>query len=171
MRSSRKARRRSRIKKIRRGGATQRGGRSGGRLPSYSWDGTLERTTRAAILSGPRGGQGFVTISDPSVKQVTIAEKGNGTPSTTGLNYRLDQNMPNPFSQITTINFATAQEQPVSLVVYNQLGEVVATLVNNVMGAGEHSVPFNATGLSAGTYYYTLKAGSFVKTQPMTIGK
>src|SRR5437762_2023357 len=51
MRSARKARRRSRIKKIRRGGATQRGGRSGGRLPSYSWDGTLGHR-RLVVVGG-----------------------------------------------------------------------------------------------------------------------
>jgi len=120
---------------------------------------------------GTVNGQGFVTISDPSVKQVTIAQKQTGTPNTAGVNYRLDQNTPNPFSQITTIRFATAQEQPVSLVVYNQLGEVVATLVNEVVGAGEHTASLDATKLAAGTYYYTLKAGSFVKTEHMTVTK
>jgi hypothetical protein len=133
--------------------------------------GTAEVRDAKGNVLGTVSSQGFVTISDPSVKQITIAEKQNGTPNATGMNYRLDQNAPNPFSQITTIHFATAQEEPVSLVVYNQLGDVVATLVNTVMGAGEHAVPFDATNLVAGTYYYTLKAGSFVKTEHMTITK
>lgn len=128
------------------------------------------RDTKGNVL-GTVSGEGFVTISDPSVKQVTIAEKQNDGPAATGLGYRLDQNAPNPFAPVTTIHFATAQEEPVSLVVYNQLGEVVATLVNSVMVAGEHDALFNASGLAAGTYYYTLKAGNFVQTQHMTLSK
>ncbi|MDP4198547.1 MAG: T9SS type A sorting domain-containing protein [Bacteroidota bacterium] len=133
--------------------------------------GTVEVRDDEGALLGTATGNGFVTISDASVKQVTIAEKQSSAPVAGGLSYRLDQNTPNPFAPVTTIRFATPQEQPVSLVVYNEMGEVVQTLVSGVLPAGDHMALFDATNLPAGAYYYTLKAGSFVQTERMTVGK
>ena len=86
-------------------------------------------------------------------------------------NYSLKQNYPNPFNPITTINFAIPEETKVTLVIYNQLGEKVAELVNGTLGAGNHSVEFSSTNLASGTYFYRLQAGSFVQIKKMTILK
>jgi hypothetical protein len=116
---------------------------------------------------GTTTNNGIVTISNPGITQVQIAEKQGDAPSVVG--YALQANTPNPFSQTSTINYSLPQESVVSLVVYNQLGEVVQTLVNSVVGAGEHQALFDGSQLPAGTYYYTLKAGNFVQTQSMTL--
>jgi hypothetical protein len=57
------------------------------------------------------------------------------------------------------------------LVVYNQLGQVVRTLVNEVRNAGRYEVNFDAQDLPAGTYFYTLTAGSFSKTEKVVLNK
>jgi hypothetical protein len=110
---------------------------------------------------------GFVTISNPGITQVQIAEKQGDAPSVVG--YALEANSPNPFALTSTINYSLPQESVVSLIVYNQLGEVVQTLVNSVVGAGEHQALFDGSQLPSGTYYYTLKAGNFVQTQSMSL--
>ncbi len=133
--------------------------------------GAVEVRDAKGTIIGTASGNGYVTISDPTVKQVTIAEKQSSTPVQNGMTYRLDQNTPNPFAPVTTIHFGTPQEDVVSLVVYNEMGEVVQTLVNQVLTAGEHTAVFDATNLPAGAYYYTLKAGSFVQTQRMSLQK
>jgi flagellar hook assembly protein FlgD len=96
-----------------------------------------------------------------------VAEKQGDAASSIG--YALEANSPNPFSQTSTINYSLLQESVVSLVVYNQLGQVVQTLVNSVVGAGPHQALFDGSQLPAGTYYYTLKAGNFVQTQSMVL--
>jgi len=109
---------------------------------------------------------GIVTISNP-VTQIQIAEKQPDAPNMIG--YSLEANTPNPFTGSTMINYSLPQESVVSLVVYNQLGQVVQTLVNGTVGAGVQQVPFDGSQLPAGVYYYTLKAGNFVQTQSMTL--
>ncbi len=116
---------------------------------------------------GTAGNNGFVTISNPGITQVQIAEKQGDAPNMVG--YALAANTPNPFAQTSMIHYSLPQESVVSLVVYNQLGEVVQTLVNSTVGAGEHDVLFDGSLLPSGSYYYTLKAGNFVQTQRMTL--
>ena len=116
---------------------------------------------------GTANNNGIVTISNPAITQVQVAEKQGDALSMVG--YALQANTPNPFSQATTINYSLPQESVVSLMVYNQLGQVVQTLVNSVVGAGVHQASFDGSTLPAGTYYYTLKAGNFVQTQSMVV--
>lgn len=86
--------------------------------------------------------------------------------------YSLEQNYPNPFNPSTTINFSVPEENTlVSLKVYNSLGELVGTLINQVVPAGNHQVNFDARGLSSGVYFYTLSAGNFVNSKKMVVMK
>jgi hypothetical protein len=109
---------------------------------------------------------GSIHYSEPvQVNGVTgIAEN---TPNA----FSLAQNYPNPFNPSTTIRFAIAKSELVSLKVYDMLGREVATLANEQMSAGNYSLSFNATGLASGTYIYRLQAGSFVATKKMSLMK
>jgi len=49
------------------------------------------------------------------------------------------------------------------------LGREAATLVNEELNSGEHSVIFDAKGLATGLYFYRLSAGSFVETKKMIL--
>lgn len=79
--------------------------------------------------------------------------------------FALDQNYPNPFNPATNIEYAVPRESRVQLVVYNVLGQQVATLVDEVKSAGYYTAPFNATSFSSGLYFYRMNAGkmSFLK--------
>jgi Secretion system C-terminal sorting domain len=85
--------------------------------------------------------------------------------------FSLSQNYPNPFNPNTTIIFSLPKEEQVSIKVYNQLGQQVAELTNQVYGAGDHKIKFTGGNLSSGVYYYTIKAGSFIQTKKMMILK
>jgi hypothetical protein len=85
--------------------------------------------------------------------------------------FALAQNYPNPFNPITMIRYELPERADVSLKVYDILGREVATLVNASQGQGSYQVPFNASTLSSGVYFYRLKAGSFMQTKKMLLVK
>ena len=85
--------------------------------------------------------------------------------------FELSQNFPNPFNPSTVIRFALPKESKVSLKVYDNLGQEVAKLVNEVIPAGIHKINFNAANLSSGVYYYRIEAGDFAETKKMILLK
>ncbi|MHA2061706.1 MAG: T9SS type A sorting domain-containing protein, partial [Candidatus Sifarchaeia archaeon] len=85
--------------------------------------------------------------------------------------YELLQNYPNPFNPVTRIKYRITEAGIVSLHVYNLLGEVVATLVNEEKPVGNYEVEFDAASLSSGIYFYKLQAGTFIQTKKMILMK
>jgi hypothetical protein len=95
--------------------------------------------------------------------------------------YSLKQNYPNPFNPTTKIEFALPVTADVELVVYNILGQQIATLINEQRNAGNHSIFWNADDskgikLSSGVYLYMLKAtgnngSEFQETKKMVLLK
>jgi hypothetical protein len=85
--------------------------------------------------------------------------------------YNLSQNYPNPFNPTTKINFSLAKTGPVKLGVFDVLGRVVATLVNDTRVAGNYTVDFDGSGLSSGAYFYRLEAGTFISIKKMMLTK
>ena len=83
--------------------------------------------------------------------------------------YMLAQNYPNPFNPTTTIHFSIAQQSPVSLEVFNTLGQRVATLVDEERPPGTYSERFDGTRLASGVYICRLKAGNFTAAQKMVL--
>ena len=93
--------------------------------------------------------------------------------------FSLLQNYPNPFNPTTVIQYNIprivednrSSVQNVELKIYDILGKEVVTLVNEDQNPGKYSVVFNANNLSAGFYYYQLKAGNFTQTRKMILLK
>ena len=86
-------------------------------------------------------------------------------------NYSLSQNYPNPFNPTTVIKYSLAKPSNVTLKVYDLVGQEVATLVNAKQTAGKHNVSFDASNLSSGVYFYTLRAGDYTATKKMMLLK
>ena len=85
------------------------------------------------------------------------------------IQFKVNQNTPNPFNPSTTISFRLPEKVNVSVDIYNVAGQKVKTLVNGYISAGEHSVRWNASGCSAGVYFYKVKAGKYERTMKMTL--
>ncbi len=115
----------------------------------------------------PSAGGSFAVVDNISFAQLTDVNDEVNTPD----NFRLEQNFPNPFNPATTIKFSVKERSQVSLKVYNVLGVEVAELVNGTVESGIHEVHFNASKLSSGTYFYTLKAGNITETKKMILLK
>ena len=85
--------------------------------------------------------------------------------------FAVAQNVPNPFNPSTTISFTLAKAGKTTVEVFNAGGQKVDTILNAYLGAGAHSVTWNAVKYSAGVYFYTVKTGDFSKTMKMTLLK
>ena len=70
-----------------------------------------------------------------------------------GNNYQLNQNYPNPFNPETAISYQLSTDSYVTLKVYDILGNLVSTLVNEYQTKGTYNVNFNASGLASGIYW------------------
>ena len=85
--------------------------------------------------------------------------------------FAVSQNSPNPFNPTTTISFTIPEAGNVEIAVFSVSGQRVATIADGFMSAGSHSVTWDASGFSAGVYFYTVKSGDYSKTMKMTLLK
>jgi hypothetical protein len=85
--------------------------------------------------------------------------------------FELSQNYPNPFNPSTTIRYMMPTGGKVTLRVYNLLGQVVETLVEQHQNAGAYVVVFDASRLSSGTYFYRLDTDQYSVTKKMMLLK
>jgi photosystem II stability/assembly factor-like uncharacterized protein len=96
-----------------------------------------------------------------------VEENGNELPTV----FQLNQNYPNPFNPITKINYTLNQTGIVRLHVYDILGRLVKTLVNEYQEAGTHVIQFDGHDLSSGTYVYTLFLNNSILSKKMLLIK
>lgn len=94
--------------------------------------------------------------------------------------FQLAQNYPNPFNPTTTIRFDIPEsltgEALVRLRIYNLLGELVRTLVDEQKFPGQYTVQWDGKNtrfepVSSGIYIYRLTAGEFKQTRRMLLLK
>ncbi len=85
--------------------------------------------------------------------------------------YRLEQNLPNPFNPSTIIRFDLPQAGRVHLAVYNLRGELVRTLVDGALAPGAHAFTFEASGMATGVYFYRMSTEKFSATKKMLLAK
>ncbi len=98
---------------------------------------------------------------------LTGIESGTEIPS----EFKLEQNYPNPFNPTTKINFNLPSDQQVKINIYNALGELIRSLVNEYYTSGSHSITFNASNLPSGVYIYRLESKSFNDSKKMILMK
>ena len=85
--------------------------------------------------------------------------------------YYLGQNYPNPFNPSTSIEYRIADASFVTINIYDPLGRIVKTLVNENQRAGKYTLNFDGTNLTSGIYFYTITANNFIKTNKMILMK
>lgn len=83
---------------------------------------------------------------------------------------------PNPFNPTTNISFNLKEAAEVSLVIYNQKGQKVRSLINANLPSGKHQLTWNGTddnghGVASGLYFYRMKSGKYSSTRKMILMK
>jgi photosystem II stability/assembly factor-like uncharacterized protein len=80
--------------------------------------------------------------------------------------YKLDQNYPNPFNSTTVFRFEAPKLNSgtggeirggyLRLLIYNSLGQEIASMANEVLQPGTYKVEWNGNNFPSGVYYYRL---------------
>lgn len=95
---------------------------------------------------------------------------------TTPTEFALRQNFPNPFNPETTIKYDLAEGGRVELRIYNMVGQVVRTLVNERQSAGRYSIRWDGKddrglSVSSGIYFYRLTSEKFSAVKKLMLLK
>jgi uncharacterized delta-60 repeat protein len=98
------------------------------------------------------------TISGKNVKQ---------TPD----DFILYQNNPNPFNPATTIKFDILRLSKVKLVIYNELGMAVSTLIDGYRDKGSYEIKFDMSNYASGIYFFTMTSNDTRTVRKMILNK
>ena len=88
----------------------------------------------------------------------------------------LHQNYPNPFNPVTTLCYDLPEDGLVNITIYDTMGRIVKTLINDQQIAGFKLLQWNAANdggspVSTGLYLYMIQAGDFRQTKKMILLK
>ena len=86
------------------------------------------------------------------------------------INFNLT-NFPNPFNNSTTIQYEIPSSDYVTINLFNNLGQLIAQLVDGYKKAGNYEVQFNADNLSSGTYILNISTSSRMRSKKILLLK
>jgi hypothetical protein len=119
----------------------------------------------------------LVPMNDTILKRVCFSEcdtciiTGSGDLQHNDL--ALNQNFPNPVSDITHIGYQVNQNGFLKLSIFNVMGGLVSVLFDGACLPGSYTLPLSTNSLIAGIYYYqmilTTKSGAIVQTRKMIV--
>ncbi len=132
-------------------------------FPTNPWTMPVDTWTNAEIKTDQE--------TDPFTA-LGIGEEGMEVPD----KFTLYQNYPNPFNPNTNFKFDLPNKSDVKLVIYNVLGQQVATVIDNNLKAGEYAVSWNGLDqngnqISSGVYFYKLETDNYTAVKKLVMLK
>ena len=101
--------------------------------------------------------------SPVSAKTENTSEiKANKTTTPSG--FSLSQNYQHPF---TIIKFQIEKQQNVKLMVVNEFGQEVITIINKSFNPGNHEIKLDASDLGPGMYFCQISTPSYSETKKL----
>lgn len=85
--------------------------------------------------------------------------------------FSLFQNYPNPFNPNTNIKFQVAKLSDVKLIIYDEMGREIETLINEELKPGIYEAEWDASNYPSGVYFYKLMTSEFTETRKMVLVK
>ena len=85
--------------------------------------------------------------------------------------FALSTAYPNPFNPTTSLDLSLNHSGNVDVMIYNVVGQVVATLANGHMEAGYHTLTWDASSMASGMYFVKVETGSYVAVQKIMLMK
>lgn len=125
---------------------------------------------------------GFVSYYNTSINSREVINASKvllGTSNATAMeehpelpSVEVKQNAPNPFTNVTALQFTLNATDNVKIKVYNQFGQVVNDLIDAKLAPGDHTFYWagddnNGNYVAGGVYYYTISSSSQQVTKQM----
>ncbi|MDI6767873.1 MAG: T9SS type A sorting domain-containing protein [Bacteroidota bacterium] len=144
--------------------------------PGYGYWVKVNQDGKLILLVNPGGSLAKRIRIIPTSELPPSPPSENGEVIALPKEYALEQNYPNPFNPVTTLKYGLPFTSDVRLKIYNTLGQLVATLVDEIQEAGYKSVDWNSSNIASGVYFYRLEAmnisnpsKSFTKVKKMLL--
>jgi photosystem II stability/assembly factor-like uncharacterized protein len=139
---------------------------------NWGYQRDTSRSYRIAILNNNYGwscdnGISKTTNSGGNITYVGINNISNEIPPS----FKLYQNYPNPFNPRTSIKFEIPEFTFVNVVIYDILGRIIKTEVNEYLKAGTYSLNFDAADLPSGLYFFKININNYTETKKMLLIK
>jgi len=108
--------------------------------------------------------------------EYTVQYVSEGDYTTSANNTMLKYNYPNPFNPQTQIHFSLAKDSVVKIDIFNIKGEIVKTLINSQLSAGNHHATWNGYDslgkpVSSGVYFYKMETPEYSSVKKMILMK
>ena len=116
-------------------------------------------------------------VFEEAVIKLTVTEQlSSSIDNPVPQQFAVYQNYPNPFNPITKLVYDIPEETSVSVNIYNMMGKVVKTLVNQSENRGRKVIEWDATDnngnkVSSGMYFYSIQTPEFSQTKKMLLLK
>lgn len=103
-----------------------------------------------------------------------VTAVGDESPNFTPSGFKLQQNYPNPFNATTNIGYSLSRAVPVSLTVYNILGQKIKEWNFDRQSRGDYLIEWDGTNtynqkVASGVYLYRIVTGNYVETKKMVL--
>ena len=119
----------------------------------------------AGSLTEPTG---FRHQAFPATWKLCTARAKQGTTSEENLGYAIS-NYPNPFNQVTTIEFSIPKDGNVRIGLYNAIGKRLEVLTDREYTVGTHEIQFDVENLSVGTYFIKFESNAKIINKAIQI--
>ena len=135
----------------------------------FNTDTNQQYTSSTSIQSSPGS-----TLDN--ILNLNFTLVGNEDPNATPATTKLNSIYPNPFNPETNISFDIAEKTQTNIRIYNAKGQLVKTLVNEVLTPGKHSIVWKGRNNSnqscaSGVYFVTLKTNKTSAIQKVLLLK
>ncbi|MFH1197108.1 MAG: CotH kinase family protein [bacterium] len=145
---------------------------------SSPWPDEADGTGATLVLKNPKRDNSLAENWDassgfgsPGMQNDNFTNINNNQNANIPVAFELYQNYPNPFNPKTIIKFTVPEKSNVSIQIFNQLGELVALLIQKEYYPGMYSVEFNGENLASGVYFYRMISGNFISVKKFILLK
>ena len=146
-------------------------GSKGLRVICMRGDSMVANVDQKVIVIGPRYAEAKQMLETMKQNEEKPEAVVKSTVVARAAGYRLHDAMPNPANGSVTVNFTLPQAGQATLELYDANGTAVKKMADGDHTAGDHSVTFDTSDLSSGTYFYRLTSGNFVQSKALQVVK
>jgi hypothetical protein len=130
-----------------------------------------EGNTTTLMVVNPESKELFTAIGNFEIVETLAANSNDYIDVLNPEAISLGSAYPNPFNPTTSFELTVGNAGHVTMNVYNVMGQVVETLVNNTMDAGNYNITWDATNFSSGMYVVKAETVNGLASQKVMLVK